>query len=220
MKKVRFRIDFTRLGYQAFADRFVEIIQALIANLIIFNNLEYTQAQLENFASHIATKTNKAKKGSDEDRQSRNVQYALCIEVLFKLMYAVLVRVKQEETYEAQIAIATLSKFTLAKVHNSSAPPVQAVTGVQVAWIGEFEQGNELEVSWDKAEGALFYRIQTSLTSPSDPNCVWKDAANTSHKSVIVKNQPSLSRVWVRVISYGKNATTAMPSEEIMCRIG
>ena|ERR1051325_3445982 len=216
MKLLRIIADFRRLGYENFALRFTEIIQALIANLIVFNNLEYTQTELETLASHIVTKTNKAKTGTKVDRESRNDQRVLCTAVLYRLIYAVVQRAGQEATLDAQRAIVALSTFILAKTDPTPAPAVTQAQGLKGSWIG----GNDVTVEWEKAEGALFYRIQTTTTPPSDPNCVWKDAENTSHKSVVLHDQPSLSRVYVRVISYGKNATTAAPSDPIMLGIG
>jgi len=131
-KNVRIKTsDFSGLNLDRFVNRFGEIVQALGANSNVFNNIPFTIAVLGQMAAELAAKVQKAKDGSEDDRNARDIQVGACLAALFRLAVYVEGVAANADTIEEQVAIIELAKFTPVKLTKTSvgqlpAPSIRA----------------------------------------------------------------------------------------------
>jgi len=222
MSKKTLRIktsDYKYVGHSAFADRFVEIIQAIIANIAIFLNIPISQVALEDAAEAIIEKTNRAKEGSSADKESRDTQAEICLGYLDILANYVLQLAATKPTLQQQIELVTLSKFTLCKIDPQPAPPLSQVSGVTGKWTGV---GNEALIEWDRlgTGNVALYNIYKTSADPSNPSTVWTLAGSTAHRKMLISDlAPVLSAVWVKIVAVGKEGETSVPSDPALVAV-
>ena len=187
MKNLKIKATvYTDASISSFLNVMGQIISALVSNLTVFNNLPYTEVQLEDALGSMAELTFQAKDGSRAAKNDRDNHRAVCEQILSRCSSAVLERAMLEATYEERVAIVELSKFTLYKPKS----PI-GVIDAPVPVLSESPALGTINIKWPANPNAHSWIIQHVAGTNVSPAADWKTIATVTRSKFVAAGLPT-----------------------------
>lgn len=179
-------ITFTRATNGNFVNLFAEIVQALLQHQDTFTNLPFTPAQLLERRTALTEKSRAAEKGSEAQKNERDLERMQCEEMLFRLQTSVLQRALVAPTFQERAAIAQLSKFSLCKKRER----VGLITAPMPRIIMTRAQGVVL-LKWRLNKNVRSWIIEHVAGTDVSPSANWQMLAVTTRSRYAATGLPS-----------------------------
>ncbi|HXH18318.1 MAG TPA: fibronectin type III domain-containing protein [Chitinophagales bacterium] len=171
---------------EEFVRIFSEIVQAIIAHIVIFTNLPFTVQELNERVQSITAKTNDAVNGSREQKNARDLERTICTNVLLRLKDAVETRAGQEETYEEQVAIVEMAKFSVYKE-----PQPAGIITPPAPQAKMSNTPGSIILQWRSNKHVKSWIIQHVAGTDVSPNANWEYYATVGRSSFTATGLPT-----------------------------